>query len=207
MSARAGGRQPRYMTNTPNMTARAARWSAAHWKTATALWLAFVAAAVVLGGMAGSKQLDDVESSTGETARAEAILADAGFRTPASEAVLVQSRTGDVAHEARGVAERLRVQPQVTHVRRTQTSRDGRSTLVEFDVRGAADTASDRIEPVLDAVAGLQRAAPAALTVAEFGQASVDHQVGDRVDRDLARAEKLSLPITFAILVLAFGAF
>jgi hypothetical protein len=29
-----------------NVTARAARWSAAHWKTATVLWLAFAVAAV-----------------------------------------------------------------------------------------------------------------------------------------------------------------
>jgi len=32
-----------------NLAARARRWSAAHWMTATALWLVFVLAAVVLG--------------------------------------------------------------------------------------------------------------------------------------------------------------
>ena len=190
----------------PNITARAARWSAAHWKTATGLWLAFVVAAVVLGGLAGTRKLDDVESSTGETARAEAILRDAGFGTPAGEAVLVRSRTGDVAREARLVSQRLRQQPQVTHVRRTQTTRDGRATLVEFDVRGSADTASDRIGPLLRTVDRLQRGSPG-FTIAEFGAASIDRQASDRVGSDLSRAEKLSLPITFAILLLAFGAF
>ena len=68
-----------------NITARAARWSAALWKTATLVWLAFVVAAVVLGGMAGKKGLSDAESSTGETARAETILEQAGFHTPSSE--------------------------------------------------------------------------------------------------------------------------
>jgi hypothetical protein len=42
----------------PNLAARAGRWSAAHWKTATFGWLALVAAAVVIGGAIGTKQLD-----------------------------------------------------------------------------------------------------------------------------------------------------
>src|SRR5438067_10793854 len=111
MSAPAGRREPRGMTNY-NLTARAARWSAAHWKTATFLWLVFVAAAVVVGTMSGKKSLSDVESSNGETARAESILAKAGFQGPAGAAVLVQSRSGGVAHEARVVATRLRGLPQ-----------------------------------------------------------------------------------------------
>jgi uncharacterized membrane protein YdfJ with MMPL/SSD domain len=193
------------MTHT-NITARAARWSAAHWKTATLLWLAFVAAAVVLGGMAGTKKLDDVESSTGETARAETILARAGFQAPASEAVLVQSRTGDIAGEARVVTARLRQLPQVEHARRTRTSHDGRSTLVEFDLRGDSFTADERVQPVLSAVAKLQRSAPG-FTIVEFGDASVEKQVGDAASKQLSKAEMLSLPITLVILVLAFGAF
>ena len=37
----------------PNLAERAARWSAAHWKTATFGWLAFVAAALVAGSSPG----------------------------------------------------------------------------------------------------------------------------------------------------------
>src|SRR5439155_20164092 len=74
-----------------NPAARAARWSAAHWKTAAALWLALVVVAVALGRVGGTHKLSSSEQSTGETARAEAILASAGFKTPASESVLVQS--------------------------------------------------------------------------------------------------------------------
>ena len=50
--------------------ARAARWSAAHWKTATFGWLAFVVAAVAIGSAVGSVKLTDAEQGTGETARA-----------------------------------------------------------------------------------------------------------------------------------------
>jgi hypothetical protein len=73
-----------------NLAARAGRWSAAHWKTAVAVWIVFVAVAIGLGTAVGTHKLSSSEQSTGETARAEQILASAGFKTPASEAVLVR---------------------------------------------------------------------------------------------------------------------
>ncbi|HZQ80911.1 MAG TPA: MMPL family transporter [Gaiellaceae bacterium] len=189
-----------------NVTARAARWSAAHWKTATLLWLAFVVAAVALGAMAGKKNLTDAESSNGETARAETMLAQAGFKTPSTEAVFVQSRTGSVAGETRTVMRRLRQLSQVAHVHRSATAQHGRAALVEFDLTGDPDNADTQVQPVLKAVAALQKQAPR-LTVAEYGEASVDQQTSDKIGSDLGKAEKLSLPITFVILLLAFGAF
>src|SRR5215813_8999938 len=57
-----------------NLAARAGRWSAAHWKTATFGWLAFVVVAIVLGMLAGTVKLTDAEQGTGETARAQKIL-------------------------------------------------------------------------------------------------------------------------------------
>ena len=53
------------------------------------------------------------------------------------------------------VVGRLLEQPQVTNVRRTETSKDGHSVLVEFDLRGDATTADTRVQPVLDTVATL----------------------------------------------------
>ena len=41
-----------------NLAARAGRWSAAHWKTATFGWLALVLAAVVAGSVAGTIDAD-----------------------------------------------------------------------------------------------------------------------------------------------------
>lgn len=123
-----------------NVTERAASWSAAHWKTATVLWLAFVAAAVVLGGMAGKKNLTDAESSNGDTARAETILAQAGFRSPAGESVLVQARhaVAGLARETHRVVATLRWSDAIDRVRHTRTSADGRSALVEFHVRSSS---------------------------------------------------------------------
>ena len=41
-----------------NLAARMGRWSAAHWKTATFGWLAFVLVAFALGGAVGMKTID-----------------------------------------------------------------------------------------------------------------------------------------------------
>ncbi len=201
-----------------NVAARAARWSAAHWKAATFGWLALVVIAVIAGSLAGTVRLTNAEQGTGETARAEAMLIRAGFGNHAGETVLVQSKSLTSADPAfRGEVERVveRVQPleQVQDLRsplaagnRGQISRDGHSALIEFQIKGSPDTAGDRIEPVLDTVAALQRGAPQ-YTVAEFGDASGDHALSQVTNRGLAHAETLSLPITFLVLLVAFGAF
>jgi uncharacterized membrane protein YdfJ with MMPL/SSD domain len=191
-----------------NLAARAGRWSAAHWKTATFGWLAFVVAAVAFGSLAGTKQLTDAESSSGEAARAERILAAAGFDNSASEVVLVQAKSGDGAPDAAaaGVAAMLRARHDVKDVKAPVLSKDNRSLLVQFELKGNGDTADTRVQPVLDAVAGQQRAHPQ-LTIAEFGEASAEHALNATTGKDFSRAEHLSLPATFAILLLAFGAF
>src|SRR5919199_1109599 len=101
-----------------NLAARAGRWSAAHWKTAVAVWLAFVVVAIAIGTSVGTHKLSSAEQSTGETARAEQILASAGFKTPASEAVLVRSDAATVADPTfratvHAAVARLRAMPQV----------------------------------------------------------------------------------------------
>ncbi|HZS25484.1 MAG TPA: MMPL family transporter [Gaiellaceae bacterium] len=190
------------------ITARAARWSAAHWKTATFAWLAFVAVAIALGTAVGKIGLTSAQQADGESARAERILADAKFEPPAGENVLVAAATGaGLRREAARVADRLRRLPQVARVHRApQVSNDGRALLLSFDLKGDPETADARVQPVLDAVAALQRQAPA-FTIVELGDASANHELNDTVDQDLHRAERLSLPVTFAILLLAFGAF
>ena len=83
-----------------NLAARAGRWSAAHWKTATFGWLAFVAAAVVLGAMHGTVSQTDAEQTNGQAARAQQMLTAAHVKNVASENVLVRSRTLTAASPA-----------------------------------------------------------------------------------------------------------
>ncbi|MFL5929274.1 MAG: MMPL family transporter [Gaiellaceae bacterium] len=190
-----------------NIAARAGRWSSAHWKTATFGWLALVAAAVAIGSLVGTRRLTDAESSQGETARAQQILAGAGFDDSAGEAVLVESKgrakPDAVAAEVRSM---LESRSDVKKVQAPVRSRVGRSLLVSFEVRGPGGSADARVQPVLDAVAAEQRVHPA-FVVAEFGSASANHALNETIGKDFSRAERLSLPLTFVILLLAFGAF
>ena len=76
-----------------NVAGRAGAFSGRHWKRATFGWLAFAIAAVMLGGSVGAKSLSDSEMASGEAARAERILASAGFNRPAMESVLIRAAT------------------------------------------------------------------------------------------------------------------
>ncbi|MGZ4358439.1 MAG: MMPL family transporter, partial [Gaiellaceae bacterium] len=194
-----------------NLAARAGRWSAAHWKTATLAWIGLVVAAIVAGSAIGTRSLTTAEAAQGDTARAETMLARAGFRTPAGESILVRGQAaapGDPTFRAtvRDLLAALRPLPQVERIRSGAVSKDGRSELVSFDVAGNPDSADTRIQPVLDAVAGVQRAHPS-FTIAEVGMASANHAANQVIEQDLSRAERLSVPITFLILLIAFGAF
>jgi uncharacterized membrane protein YdfJ with MMPL/SSD domain len=201
--------------NRYNLAARAARWSATHWKTAVAVWVAFVALAIGLGMTVGTQMLSNAEqNATGETARAEQILANAGFETPAAESVLVRSSTLTATHPTfrstvQSVMTKLRTMPQVTNLRTGaagQVSKDGHAQLIAFDMKGDLDTAEERVQPLLDAVGSLEKASPG-FTIAQFGFASAAHELSKTVDEDFAEAEKLSLPVTFLVLLIAFGAF
>jgi RND superfamily putative drug exporter len=192
------------------------RWSADHWKTATFGWLAFVIVAFGLGGAVGTKWADPNEAGPGESGRMDRIL-DAGFKRPAAESVLIQSAslsTSDPAFNAAigDVAARLSKLEDVQNVRSpqdegrsNQISSNGRAALVEFQIRGDADDAADKLDPVLAAVDDAQQAHPA-LFIGEFGEASAVDAVQTAFADDLEKAGLLSLPITLGILLIAFGA-
>jgi uncharacterized membrane protein YdfJ with MMPL/SSD domain len=194
-----------------NLAARAGRWSAAHWKTATLGWLAFVVAAVALGTAHGTLKQTDAEQTNGQAARAEQMLAAAHVENVASENVLVRSRTLTAGSPAfrrtvSDVRATLKRTANVRNVRLGAVSKDGHLALVGFDVAGNADTADARIQPALDAV-GRLAAAHRGYSIAEVGDASIAKAMNGVVSGGLSKAERLSLPITFAILLLAFGAF
>src|SRR5207248_11492109 len=77
-----------------NIAARMGRWSANHWKTAVFGWIAFVVAALFIGQLVGTKNIDENDANVGQSHRADHILKDAGFQSdPQTEIVLVQSTT------------------------------------------------------------------------------------------------------------------
>lgn len=197
--------------NVKGIAARVAVWSARHRTLAIVGWLLFVVGVTVLSGRAGMVQASGGDFGNGESGRADRVVEQAGFpEQGAGEMVVITSKTAPVdspqtqaaiaevtaAVQATGVTDR--VAPPVT-------SEDGRSALITFAVRGDPETAKDRIQPVLDAVAGVQRAHPD-LYIAEAGDASGDKLIGDELDEGLNRLSLLSIPVTLGILLVAFGA-
>jgi uncharacterized membrane protein YdfJ with MMPL/SSD domain len=199
-----------------NLAARMGRWSAAHWKTATFGWIAFVLVAFAVGGAVGTNTIDPDAPGPGESGRMDRIL-DAGFKQSAGESVLVQSpslRVSDPAFKAAvaDVVARISAVEVVQNVRSPFSQGDARqispsqhAALVEFEIRGDPDDAADEIGPVLDAVDDAQKAHPG-LFIGEFGDASKIDAVVTAYENDLGKAGLLSLPVTLLILVVAFGA-
>jgi uncharacterized membrane protein YdfJ with MMPL/SSD domain len=199
-----------------NLAARAGRWSAAHWKTATFGWIAFVIVAIALGGAVGTKQLGDSEGLPGEAGRMEKIL-DEEFKAPAGETVLVQSKKLKAKSPAfetavDDVVERVSAIPVVTNLRSPlervnadQISDDGHAAIVRFDIRGDPEKAVDKIDPVVAAIDEAKAAHPQ-LDIGAFGTATADKEIDESIGEDLERAGLLSIPVTIAILIVAFGA-
>ncbi|MDQ4049036.1 MAG: MMPL family transporter [Actinomycetota bacterium] len=196
-----------------NLAARAARWSAAHRKTAIFGWLAFVVVAVIAGGMVGQNQIHGADQFSGEAGRAERTLEDAGLR-PNSESVLIQSkRLTTEDREFRTAVDQLVSRlSKSRHVKNVVSpltgggavSADKHAALVDFEITGDDLEAQDRLEPAKDAVADVQDAHEG-MRVEQFGNISSSKELQETFTEDLLKAETLSFPLTLAILVIAFG--
>jgi uncharacterized membrane protein YdfJ with MMPL/SSD domain len=81
----------------------------------------------------------------------------------------------------------------------------GDVTFAIVELEGDLDKAQDNIEPILDAAAGAEEASDG-FEILVGGDASFNKQILEIVDEDFGRALSLNLPITFVILILAFGA-
>jgi RND superfamily putative drug exporter len=201
-----------------NLAARMGRWSASHWKTAVFGWLAFVVAALALGQALGTKQIDQNNSNVGESHRADTILRDAGFQTdPQTEIVLIQSKTV----EATDPAFRAVVDDVVSTVKPFQTiknlrspydaghadqiSADGRTAMVEWDMKGDNDYATKHIEPLTAATDRIAKAHPD-FYVGEAGSISSGKALTEMFTKQLEQAGERSIPLTLFILLLVFGA-
>nr|MDT0660791.1 MMPL family transporter [Micromonospora sp. DSM 115978] len=188
-------------------TTRIARWSIRHPWWAMGLWLAFVAAAVVVGGMTGTREATDL--GVGESGRAERIVASAGFADPAVESVLITPLGAWDATAARAAADeaadRLRSLREVAEVGEPVPSAVADALLVPVTLDGDPELAADRIDPVLAVVDDVAAAHPS-LRVEIVGDASAGRAVDDLLARDLARAGLFSVPVTLVVLLVAFGA-
>jgi RND superfamily putative drug exporter len=197
------------------IAARAGRWSAAHRKTTIAAWFAFVVLALFAGGSVGQKQLTDADEVAGEAGRAEHVIADAGLQGRSAESVLVQSSkySVDDPQFQSAIADLSRRLGRVSDVTKIETpghgdtpiSKDRHAALVQYEIKGDPDTATDRVDSALAQIKATGKAHPK-ISVEPFGDATVDKAISQMFADDLQKAEKISLPLTLVILVVAFGA-
>jgi uncharacterized membrane protein YdfJ with MMPL/SSD domain len=203
------------LTASSNIAARMGRWSAQHRKIAIFGWLAFVVGAFVIGNAIGTKELRSAELGVGESGRMMKLL-DKEFPEPAGERVLVQSpaltaRDTEFKAVVADVVRRLEPQKDVINIRSpldeenfNLVSDDGHSALVDFQIAGDVDAATDKVQPIVDSVAAAQAAHPR-FVVEQFGDASVEKEFEETFLKDLERAGFLSVPLTLIILIVAFG--
>ncbi|MFD7156074.1 MMPL family transporter [Kribbella sp. NPDC059898] len=189
------------------ITVRAARWSATHPWRAIAMWLVVVAACFALGSMTGTKKSTD-EGNIGEVTRADNIVKSGNFDDPDVESVLITAPSGQLdqaaARTAAGtVIQQMRALGGVAEVAQPMPSPKGDAVIVRVTLKdGAGD---NRVKPLLDTTAQVQEQYPD-LRIEEVGGLSIGKALNETLGKDFKRAEMFSLPVTLAILLIAFGA-
>jgi RND superfamily putative drug exporter len=194
------------------------RWSASHWKTAVFGWLAFVLAAVALGMAIGQKSTTMQDDDVGQSRKADQILKQAGFQPdPQTEIVLIQSKRLTIKNAAfrSTVADVVRtVKPfsTITNLRSPldaaygdQISKDGRTVMVEWNMKGDAKAAEKNVEALTTATAKVAKAHPA-VYVGEAGSISSGKALDKLFTDQLKQAGERSIPLTLAVLIVVFGA-
>ncbi|MDN3021690.1 MMPL family transporter [Streptomyces sp. S.PB5] len=203
-------------TRVRGLAARAGGWSARHRWAAVGIWVLFVVLAMGLGSAAGRVDVDESDGLKGETHTAAQIIKDADIEEPAGETVLVQAKdSGLKATDAEfraavdAVVKAVDATGKVSDVQSPYTadtiSKDGRSALVQFDMRGDAETAAERVEPVLNAVEKVQQD-HSSVRIEEIGSASMQKTFDDAFGDDFQKAEYSAVPVALGILLVAFGA-
>jgi uncharacterized membrane protein YdfJ with MMPL/SSD domain len=165
---------------------------------AIAAWLVFVVLAVVAGAATGTDSLQN--GSVGESARGYALMDEHQAWTPAREYGYLHSdslRASDPAFKSAidDVTARLRQLGSTPHV---QVSADERSALVTAFV--------EQFPPGFRASVLDVGTDHPGVTVEETGDISASDARDRVVNRDLHRAELLSIPVTLLVLLFAFGA-
>jgi RND superfamily putative drug exporter len=186
-------------------TVRVAVWSAHHPWWAIAGWIGFVLLCVGAGAATGTNRGSIADFRVGEAGRAETIAEEGGLTPPLVEQVLITGPSGALDPAARDVTARMRALPEVLAVGEPVRSADGGALRVPVTMAGDPDTARRAVGALEAQTAAVKDARPD-LQVAQAGSASMSAGVNENLGQDLSRTEMISLPVTFVILFLVFGA-
>jgi RND superfamily putative drug exporter len=193
------------------------RWSASHWKTAVFGWLVFVVAAFYIGSVVGTKNIKDDDYNTGQSHRADQILKDGFPKSDAlTELVIVQSSSKTVSDPefrstVNDVVAAVKDNPAIKNVKSPldrghadQVSKDRRTVMVTWDMKGKYDDAKTKIDPIQAAVEKVGDRHPA-FYVGEAGSVSSQKAIDKMFSDQLKTAGERSIPITIIVLLLVFG--
>ncbi len=192
-----------------------ARWCVEHrWRTLLAGLLVLAGAVVLLGG--GLRTGAAADQLVGDSAEATRISAGADFGTRPTENVVVTARSGSLTGaDAVRVGQELRAAyagvAGVATVGTPVPAPDGRTLVLAVGLDAVSPQAAtgkqpgDVVGPMLDVTKRFAAAHPD-LRVGQVGPGSIDTEVGRQLDADFKRAEIVSLPVTLAVLLVAFGA-
>ncbi|GAB3238897.1 MMPL family transporter [Kineosporia babensis] len=188
-----------------------ASWCADHrWSTLLAAVLVLAAGVVLLGG--GLQTTTGAEQLVGDSRKASELLEGADFGDKPVEHIVISARRGTLSTEQTAtIGEQIdqaysRVAGVAT-VGEPLVSSDGRTLLatIELDVPKDDDARIDATAEALLPITDRFAAGHPDLEVGQTGQGSLNVGVGEQIESDLKLAEMVSLPVTLAILLLAFG--
>jgi RND superfamily putative drug exporter len=193
-----------------SVTVRVARWSATHPWRAIGLWLLLVVVAVGMSAVIPKQQTKADDTWIGQSGVASELVRLANLEDKPSETVLLTDKGGPLDKAAATTAlnqlrQKMTAIDAVDGVGQPVWAENGKAALLPIQLKGSADDAADNVDKLVAATAEVQKANPL-LQIEQTGSASLDAGIWKQVGSDLARAEKLSLPITFALMLLAFGA-
>jgi RND superfamily putative drug exporter len=186
---------------------RAARWSATHPWRAILAWFVFVLVAVGLAIAIPTQEPTDADYRLGESGRADAMVDAAGLDGADTENVLITARGDAVVDQqaAESAAAEIRrdmaAVDGVDAVSEPQWNPDQSALLMEIQLAKDQDDASGLLavtERVQDEQPGLE--------IRQAGDITIDESIDERVADDLSSAEKISIPVTLVLMLLAFGA-
>jgi RND superfamily putative drug exporter len=170
------------------------RWSTRRPVLAIAAWLTFVVVAVFALAATGSKPLQS--GGVGESARGDAMMNSHQLGFASHEYVYLHSDSltaGAPAFRAATAQAAVALRASLGSAPRVTVSRDGHAALVSAEANRPFDSA-----PLQAAVARGAAVHP--------GVSAVVADPSDGGGKDLSRAERLSLPVTLVVLLIAFGA-
>jgi uncharacterized membrane protein YdfJ with MMPL/SSD domain len=214
-------------------TVRVASWSSRHAWPVLGLWFVFTIGVFIASGLAGGSNIQgalsqdqrakyeaahayDVFNNAGPKAAAtqpvyvimsnpNGTIADAGFKAAVSDAVAKLTALQSTVDGTTGPTFATVLDPTTAPPTSGLVSPDGSTVRIVATADGDGDVITQRMVPVPGVIDAIRAANPT-LLVHGLSNTLANDQISTVVNNDLDGSLRLTIPLTFAILLIAFGA-